>query len=306
MYSESDATLRAIARSQATIEFATDGTILTANENFLRAMGYTIEEIVGRHHSMFVEASFRHSAAYARFWADLAAGRFVSGEFKRIGKGGAEVWIQASYNPILDPSGRPFKIVTYASDVSARVRAQQTLSASINSSAAGAEELNASIGEIAENMARSRGTAAGALELSQSTENVVVRLGGAAQAMNGVVAAINGITSQINLLALNATIEAARAGEAGRGFAVVANEVKQLAGQARVATESISREIGQMRTISSEVSASLSQIGSSIDQLVTSVMSASAAVEAQNAVTREISMALQRAAEEATNLAHAA
>jgi methyl-accepting chemotaxis protein len=180
--------IAAINRSNAVISFALDGTILDANDNFLKAMGYRLEEVKGRHHSMFVEAAQRGSAAYAQFWADLAAGRYFSAEFKRVAKGGAEVWIQASYNPILDPSGKPFQVVKFATDVTARVRAQQTLSTSINTSAAGAEELNASIGEIAENMARSRGAATSALELSHSAEGVVGRLGGAAQAMNGVVA----------------------------------------------------------------------------------------------------------------------
>ncbi len=109
--------IAAIGRSQAVISFALDGTILSVNENFLRTMGYAADEVVGRHHSMFVAPEDRESAAYRAFWEDLRAGRYFSAEFKRLAKGGREVWIQASYNPILGPDGKPFKVVKYASDV---------------------------------------------------------------------------------------------------------------------------------------------------------------------------------------------
>jgi methyl-accepting chemotaxis protein len=109
--------LAAISKAQAVIEFKMDGTILTANENFLHAMGYTLEEVKGKHHSMFVEESYRQSPAYREFWAKLNRGEYEADEFKRIGKGGKEVWIQASYNPILDGDGKPFKVVKYATEV---------------------------------------------------------------------------------------------------------------------------------------------------------------------------------------------
>src|SRR6478609_2048764 len=92
----------AIGKSQAVIEFNMDGTIITANQNFLDAMGYRLEEIVGKHHQMFVTAELRDSPAYRAFWAKLNRGEFQSAEYKRVAKGGREVWIQASYNPILD------------------------------------------------------------------------------------------------------------------------------------------------------------------------------------------------------------
>ena len=107
----------AINRVQAVIEFELDGTIISANENFLKTLGYTLEEVQGRHHGMFVDSAFRSSAAYQQFWASLAEGRFQADEFKRIAKGGREVWIQASYNPILDLDGRPFKVVKFATEI---------------------------------------------------------------------------------------------------------------------------------------------------------------------------------------------
>lgn len=107
----------AINRSQAVIEFELDGTIVTANDNFLAALGYRLDEIQGRHHSMFVEPAFRESAEYKQFWRDLADGKYQAAEYKRIGKGGKEIWIQASYNPIFDVNGRPFKVVKFATDI---------------------------------------------------------------------------------------------------------------------------------------------------------------------------------------------
>ncbi|MCM2457058.1 PAS domain S-box protein [Rhizobium sp. CG4] len=115
--------INAISRAQAIIEFTTTGQIITANSNFLNCLGYRLEEIKGKHHSMFCEAAFRDSADYATFWKKLAAGEFIAQEFKRIGKGGKPVWIQASYNPILDEEGNVFKIVKFATDVTERVRA---------------------------------------------------------------------------------------------------------------------------------------------------------------------------------------
>ncbi|MGA8314020.1 MAG: PAS domain S-box protein [Terriglobales bacterium] len=109
--------IAAIGKSQAVIEFKMDGTIVTANDNFLKAMGYTLDEVKGKHHGMFVDDAYRQGSDYREFCAKLNRGEYVADEFKRIGKGGKEVWIQASYNPILDLNGKPFKVVKYATDV---------------------------------------------------------------------------------------------------------------------------------------------------------------------------------------------
>ena len=107
----------AINRSQAVIEFNLDGTIITANDNFLGAMGYSLEEVQGHHHSLFVDADYKNSTEYQRFWEQLRTGQFSSGEYQRFAKGGKEVWIQASYNPIFDGRGKPYKVIKYASDI---------------------------------------------------------------------------------------------------------------------------------------------------------------------------------------------
>ena len=113
--------IEALDRSQAVIEFDTDGAVLTANRNFLAALGYELSEIQGKHHSLFVEPAFRESQDYKAFWSALAAGTFQSGEFKRIGKGGREIWLQATYNPILGRNGKIDKIVKFSSDITERV-----------------------------------------------------------------------------------------------------------------------------------------------------------------------------------------
>lgn len=119
----------ALDKSQAMIEFELDGTIVTANENFLRVMGYTLDEVVGRHHSIFVDEATRQTNEYRDFWAKLNRGEFQAGQFKRLGRGGREVWLQATYNPLLDKNGRPVKVVKLAADVTdvalKQIRAQQ-------------------------------------------------------------------------------------------------------------------------------------------------------------------------------------
>ncbi|XUM19872.1 methyl-accepting chemotaxis protein [Bradyrhizobium oligotrophicum S58] len=301
--------IEAIGKSQAVIEFNMDGTIITANDNFLHALGYTLAEIQGRHHSMFVEPSERESAAYRDFWADLNRGQYQSAEYKRIGKGGREVYIQASYNPILDLNGKPFKVVKYATDVTRQVfvrMGNERVRAMMESVAAGAEELNASVREISEAMTKSRETAMGAVDRVTSADAQAQRLSDAAQSMSGIVEMIHNITGQINLLALNATIESARAGEAGRGFAVVASEVKNLATQAKTATDKIATEIDSLNNISGGVVTSLSSIKQAIQNVSEYVTSTAAAVEEQSTVTSEMSSSMARAAAEAQALAERA
>ncbi len=109
--------ISAISKSQAVIHFDLDGNILDANDNFLATVGYQLDDIKGRHHSMFACADYAQSADYKQFWAKLRNGHFDAGEYKRLGKNGREIWIQASYNPIFDMNGKPFKVVKYATDI---------------------------------------------------------------------------------------------------------------------------------------------------------------------------------------------
>lgn len=117
--------IQAINKSQAVIQFNIDGTIIDANANFLNTLGYTLDEIKGKHHSLFVEPAYKNTAEYQQFWASLGRGEYQAAEYKRLGKNGREIWIQASYNPIFDPSGKPFKVVKYATDTTAQVMARK-------------------------------------------------------------------------------------------------------------------------------------------------------------------------------------
>jgi methyl-accepting chemotaxis protein len=296
----------AIGKSQAVIEFNLDGTIIRANENFLQTLGYSLGEIQGQHHRLFVEQAERDSAAYGEFWAMLGRGQFQAGEFKRVGKGGKEVWIQASYNPILDLNGKPFKVVKYASDITRQVLVRmgnERVRGMMESVAAGSEELNASVREISEAMVKSKETALTAVDKVVQADTEARRLTDAAQAMSGIVELIGNITGQINLLALNATIESARAGEAGRGFAVVASEVKSLANQAKQATDKITTEIESLNGISGDVASALESIRTAIQGVSEYVTSTAAAVEEQSVVTGEMSSSMQKAAAEAAAMA---
>ena len=142
---EDSGKLNALSRAQALIEFYPNGEIITANENFCAAVGYQLSEIQGRHHSMFSEPAYASSDAYKQFWANLAAGSFKSDEFKRFGKGGAEIWIQATYNPIVDEQGNVFRVVKFATDITSRVHAVETLAGSLQQLANG--NLDQHIGE---------------------------------------------------------------------------------------------------------------------------------------------------------------
>jgi methyl-accepting chemotaxis protein len=278
-----------------------DGTIRTANPNFLDAMGYTLGEVQGKHHSMFVEPAERNAPAYREFWDKLNRGQYQAAEYRRIAKGGREIWIQASYNPILDLNGKPFKVVKYATDVTVQAvmrRKAENARDLIEQVAAGSEEMSASIREISETMSKSKVNAAEATGRIDAADQQSQKLNDAAQAMGGIVELIGNITGQINLLALNATIESARAGEAGRGFAVVASEVKNLANQAKHATDTISREIEQLNGVASDVAGSLTAIKAAIAGVNEFIASTAAAVEEQSIVTQDMSSNMQRASAE--------
>lgn len=294
--------LSAIGKSYAVIQFNMDGTIIDANDNFLKAMGYARDEIVGRHHRLFVDEAYAASADYAGFWNGLRAGKFESRDFRRKAKGGRDIWINASYNPILDMNGKPFKVVKYATDITRATEARINVAglveqATVNMQgvASAAEEMSSSVDEINGSMAKS----------TIAVDEIVQRVGNAgqssdrlrqsSQSMEQIVNLIRDIAGRVNLLALNATIEAARAGEAGKGFTVVASEVKSLANQTAAATDNISKEIGDMLAVSTQVSDTVGQAVQSADLVRQYVNSVAAALEQQSAATREISRSVQGA-----------
>src|SRR5437762_5851941 len=142
---ENSGWIAAIHRVQAVVEFGMDGEILNANENFLKSVGYTLEEIKGKHHSIFVNAEYRQSAEYRGFWESLNRGEYQASEYKRLGKSGREVWFQASHNPIFDLKGKPFKVITFATDVTEPVKLRMRAAEQAEHEKRAAEELHAKV-----------------------------------------------------------------------------------------------------------------------------------------------------------------
>ncbi|MGF1461821.1 MAG: PAS domain S-box protein [Maricaulaceae bacterium] len=322
------AQMAAVDHSQATIQFTPDGTIIDANENFLAAMGYRRDEIVGRHHRMFVDEATRASAEYKEFWRRIASGEYMNGEVSRVKKSGERIVLRACYAPIKDHRGAVVGALKFASDITeaavarerrraayqgvdadlteitqsvdavARTTATAAAAASqtagnVQSVAAGGEELAASVAEIARQVAEASSIAQSAGDRARDANSVVAALSGAAQSITAGVALIRDIAEQTNLRALTATIEAARAGEAGRGFAVVAQEVKSLATQSAKATTDIAEQIAQVQSRTEDAVAAINDISQVIEQVNAIAGAIAGAVEEQSAVTQEISASMQ-------------
>ena len=292
--------LDAINRTQAVIEFNLDGSIITANQNFLEAMGYSLDEVKGKHHSIFVDPGYAESEEYRAFWKKLAQGEFETRVYKRFRKDGSEIYIQASYNPIFDMNGKPFKVVKFATDVSDVMKTldfSNMTSDKMQSVASAIEQLSASVGEINNNMAKSSEATAEILSKIHVSNDVSQRLIETMQSTEAIVSLIRDIAEQVNLLALNATIEAARAGDAGKGFAVVASEVKGLASQTSQATDEIAEKISSVQLNAGEVAKSIQDIVASADLVNEYVNNAAGITEEQSSVTLEISASTQEASQ---------
>ncbi|WP_147199490.1 PAS domain-containing methyl-accepting chemotaxis protein [Pantoea sp. CCBC3-3-1] len=249
---EQRAMTTAMERSMAVITFTPEGEIIKANDNFFSVMGYTPEEITGRHHRMFCSEEIRNSTEYRQFWARLKHGDFISGQFERINKRGETVWLRATYNPVFDENNRPYKVVKFASDVTAQViknqqerdAAQHALHAAIDTqenTRTGATVIEGSVTVMN----------AIAAEL-QTVTGEITNLNTQSLHISERVETIRNIADQTNLLALNAAVEAARAGTHGRSFAVVASEVRTLAANINRATQEIEGVVRDNHTLANQ------------------------------------------------------
>ncbi len=264
--------LDAIRKSQAVIEFELDGTIITANDNFLTTLGYALEEVKGKHHSLFVEPGFAASAEYKAFWEKLNRGEFEAAQFLRIGKGGKEVWIQASYNPIRDLAGRPFKVVKYATDITDQKEMQRQIAEAAERDKQRAIELQQKVDLLLEVV---NAAAAGDLtrDVAVTGEDALGQMGQALQTFLGDLrGSMSGISENAQTLS-----------SASNELAAVSNEMRSNA-------DNTSNQANVVSSTSEQVSQNVQSVAAGIEQMNTSIReisrsSTEAATIAGNAVT---------------------
>ena len=249
---EQRAMTNAIERSMAVIAFNLKGEVLKANDNFLKTMGYRREEIEGAHHSLFCSEAMRNSREYSELWQQLNRGEFISGQFPRVNKQGRTVWLRATYNPVFDEQGKLYKVVKFATDVTAQVEKNQQEREAAQRAYHTALQTNESTRVGAEVIANSVQTMRALAGELQGISGDISGLSESSDRIGFIVESIRRIADQTNLLALNAAIEAARAGTHGRSFAVVANEVRTLAANINRATAEIENRVQQNHSLANK------------------------------------------------------
>ncbi len=263
----------AISRAQAMIEFSPDGTVLTANDNFLAVLGYRLDEIQGRRHMMFVDPAYAQSEAYREFWSKLNRGEYVAEEFKRIGKGGREVWIQASYNPIFDTERRVIRVVKFATDVTARVESLAKIGAGLARLSDGdlqqrfstpffdalepfRADFNAALGALDQSMlavdANTHAIQGGAREISSAAEDLSQRTQQQASSLEETAAALTEITTTVRNTAESAVHARDVVGEAKEDAEKTGAVVRE-AVEAMGAIDNSSKQISQIIGVIDEI-----------------------------------------------------
>ncbi|MGV3710125.1 MAG: methyl-accepting chemotaxis protein [Gemmatimonas sp.] len=262
--------LQAISKAQAVIEFNLDGTIITANQNFLSTLGYRLDEIQGKHHSLFVEPSYAQGGEYRRFWADLSEGKFQAAEYLRLGKGGREIWIQASYNPIFDLNNRPFKVVKYATDITAQKQAETDLRRKVDLMLAVVE--SASKGDLTQ-------------EVPVSGSDPIGQMG------EGLGRFLTDLRGSMRTMGSTATTLAAASEELSANSQQMNSYADETSAQANVvsaASEEVSKNIVTVATGTEEMSASIREIATNATQAATVASHAVKVAETTNATVAKL------------------
>lgn len=287
---EHESIISALKRSTAVIEFDLDGHVINANDQFLNAMGYRLEQIRGKHHSLFCTREESDSSAYRDFWACLNRGEYVAERFKRIDAHGQVVWLEASYNPVHDAYGKLYKVIKFATVITDQVNRELAVAeaATIAYDTSQQTDLSAQRGAavVQETVGVMRKIAAQMQEASDGIE----ALDKQSQLISAILKTISDIADQTNLLALNAAIEAARAGDQGRGFAVVADEVRQLAARTSKAAGEIVGVVGKNQDLAQAAVHSMSTSRSQAENgLELANQAGSVIVEIQDGAQRVVS-----------------
>lgn len=307
---ELEARMAAVDRAQAVIEFDLDGVVVHANDNFLRTMGYGLREIVGQHHSVFCTPDYVRSVEYRDFWLRLSKGEVIAGQFERVGKYGRQVFIQSTYNPILDPLGRPTKVVKYAYDVTEQVARERRVAEGTAAMAGAVRNLSATAADIADTSVVATGLAQqtqddaerGVKALQASLEAIAL-IQRSSSSISDIVRVMAEIANQTNLLAFNASIEAARAGEHGVGFSIVAGEVRKLAERSSEAAQQIgvliaesAGRVDEGAEVSKHAEQAFRRIVASVLSTNEAIRSISGSTKKQQEASREVNGLIDRIA----------
>ncbi|MNO71626.1 Biofilm dispersion protein BdlA [compost metagenome] len=242
---EHESLIKALMRSTAVIEFNLDGLVLTANDRFLRTVGYSLEQIRGKHHRLFCDPEEANSPGYKAFWDNLRRGEYVADRFKRIDAHGRVIWLEASYNPIFDAHDVLYKVVKFATVITDQVNQELAIAEAADIAYTTSLGTDATARRATDVVTQTVSVMRGLEASMQNAAEGIQALDTQSRVIGSIIKTISDIAGQTNLLALNAAIEAARAGEQGRGFAVVADEVRQLASRTSSATEEIAQVVRQ-------------------------------------------------------------
>lgn len=318
MRAELQSRIDAISKSQAIVEYDLEGNVLTANSNFLGATGYTLNELTGKNHRILVDRETSHSSEYSEFWKKLQNGEHVTAEFTRIGKNGQRLWLQATYNPILNRHGQAFKVVQFATDVTEQktrtlnlidgvsdvsdsitnevgkitttagdlAKRSENQAATVEETSAAMEEISATVNsnvssaqQATEQARTARDQAKKGGEVVEKAIAAMEKIQDGSKQIRKFIEVIDSIAFQTNLLALNAGVEAARAGDAGRGFAVVASEVRALAQRASESAKDINALIDTNAREVSEGATLVNETGSVLQEIMDGVVGVTDGIE---------------------------